>query len=259
MKSLHVKLLACTPDPERTVACAAKLCYAAADIDTVYQGLTEEKTGAFIDMLTEIGHESPLEHASFTFGIEGVSRSLLAQLTRHRIASYSVQSQRYVKEGRFDYVLPPEIEALPQAKEEFLAAMEEDVRHYQRLADILQKEHEQAFLAQGLTPKEAARKAEKKAIEDARFVLPNACATKLICTMNARELRNFFTHRCCKRAQWEIRALATEMLRLVRETAPHLFRQAGPPCLRGECPEGKMSCGQATAVREQFAGLGASL
>ena len=125
---MNVKLLAYTPDPERTVACAAKLCYAAADIDTVYQGLTEEKTAGFLDMLGEIGHESPIEHASFTFGIEGVSRSLLAQLTRHRIASYSVQSQRYVKENRFDFVVPPEIEAIPEAKEEFAAAMEEDAR-----------------------------------------------------------------------------------------------------------------------------------
>ena len=253
---MNVKLLAYTPQPERTVACAAKLCYAAADIDTVYQGLTEEKTGDFLDMLAQIGHESPIEHASFTFGIEGVSRSLLAQLTRHRLASYSVQSQRYVKEDGFQFVLPPEIEAVPEAREEFLAAMEEDARHYRRLAELLQEKHKKEFLAQGLSEKEAAKKAEKKAIEDARFVLPNACATKLICTMNARELRNFFTHRCCGRAQWEIRALATEMLRLVREAAPHLFAQSGPPCLRGACPEGKMSCGKAAEVRERFARLG---
>ena len=253
---MNVKLLAYTPDPERTVACAAKLCYAAADIDTVYQGLTEEKTAGFLDMLGEIGHESPIEHASFTFGIEGVSRSLLAQLTRHRIASYSVQSQRYVKENRFDFVVPPEIGAIPEAKEEFAAAMEEDARRYLRLTELLQAKHEQEFLAQGLGEKEAAKKAEKKAIEDARFVLPNACATKLICTMNARELRSFFTHRCCNRAQWEIRALATEMLRLVKEAAPHLFSMAGPPCLRGACPEGKMSCGQMAQVRERFARLG---
>ena len=252
---MNVKLLAYTPDPERTVACAAKLCYAAADIDTVYQGLTEEKTAGFLDMLGEIGHESPIEHASFTFGIEGVSRSLLAQLTRHRIASYSVQSQRYVKEDSFEFVLPPEIEALPEAKEEFLRAMEEDARHYERLAALLQEKHYEAFLGEGEEPKAAARKAEKKAIEDARFVLPNACATKLICTMNARSLLNFFTHRCCNRAQWEIRGLAVEMLRQVREAAPHIFEKAGPPCLRGSCPEGKMSCGQAAQVREKFSSL----
>lgn len=252
---MRVELLTYTPDPERTVACAAKLCYSAADIGTVREGLTEEKTGAFLDMLAGFGHESPIEHASFTFGIEGVSRSLLAQLTRHRLASYSVQSQRYVKEAAFEFVLPPEIEALPEAREEFLLAMEEDQRHYERLAELLQEKHKKEFLAQGLEEKAAARRAEKKAIEDARFVLPNACATKLICTMNARSLLNFFTHRCCGRAQWEIRELATEMLRLVRAAAPHIFEKAGPPCLRGACPEGKMSCGQAEAVRERFARL----
>lgn len=249
---MTVKLLAYTPDPQRTIACAAKLCYSAADIDTVHSGLTDEKTESFIRMLSEIGHESPIEHASFTFGIEGVSRSLLAQITRHRIASFSVQSQRYVKESAFEFVMPPEIEAVPEAREEFLRAMEEDQLHYERLTGLLQERHKRDFLAQGLSEKEAARKAEKKAIEDARFVLPNACATKMICTMNARELKNFFTHRCCNRAQWEIRALAVEMLRLVKEVAPRLFDNAGPPCLRGDCPEGKMSCGMAVKVRETF-------
>ena len=135
---MNVKLIAYTPDPERTVACAAKRCYSAAGIDTVMEGLTEEKTSSFLDMLTEIGHESPIEHASFTFGIEGVSRSLLAQLTRHRLASYSVQSQRYVKESAFEFVLPPEIASMPETKREFLAAMEEDQRHYERLTELLQ-------------------------------------------------------------------------------------------------------------------------
>ncbi len=254
---MNVKLLAYTPAPERTVACAAKLCYAAADIDTVMDGLTDEKAGSFLDMLTEIGHESPIEHASFTFGIEGVSRSLLAQITRHRLASYSVQSQRYVKESSFEYVVPPDIAAMPEARREFLMAMEEDQRHYEKLSELLQRKHETEFLAEGLDEKEARRKAEKKAIEDARFVLPNACATKLICTMNARSLMNFFTHRCCNRAQWEIRELAVEMLKLVREAAPNMFRKAGPPCLRGSCPEGKMSCGKMSRVRESFQALGA--
>ena len=247
---MKVKLLAYTPEPEKTVACAAKLCYAAADIDTVYEGLTEEKTASFLEMLNSIGHESPIEHASFTFGIEGVSRSLLAQITRHRIASFSVQSQRYVKEEGFQFVLPPEIEALPEAKEEFLRAMEEDQKHYERLTALLKEKHQAAFLAAGETA--AARKAEKKAIEDARFVLPNACATKMICTMNARSLLNFFSHRCCNRAQWEIRELATQMLKEVKAVAPHLFEKAGPPCLRGACPEGKMSCGKMAQVRERF-------
>ncbi len=256
---MNVKLLAYTPEPEKAVACAAKLCYASSDIDTLYDGLTEEKTAAFLDHLSSIGHASPIEHASFTFGIEGVSRSLLAQITRHRIASFSVQSQRYVREGgaegRFEFVLPPEIEDVPQAKEEFLKAMEEDARHYETLTAILKEKHKKAFLEQGEDEKSAQRKAEKKAIEDARFVLPNACATKMICTMNARSLMNFFSLRCCNRAQWEIRELAVQMLRLVKGVAPHLFQNAGPGCVRGACPEGSMSCGKAEEMREEFSRL----
>lgn len=252
---MQVKLLAYTPEPEKTVACAAKLCYAAADIDTVYEGLTEEKTASFLEMLHSIGHESPIEHASFTFGIEGVSRSLLAQITRHRIASFSVQSQRYVKENGFEFVLPPEIAAVPEAKEEFLRAMEEDQKHYERLTELLKERHVKAFLAAGETEKAAARKAEKKAIEDARFVLPNACDTKMMLTMNARSLLNFFRLRCCNRAQWEIRALAEKMYQLVYAVAPTLFRHAGPPCVYGPCTEGKMSCGQAEAVRSHYLAL----
>lgn len=247
-----VTLISYTPQPEKTVASAAKLCYSPVSIEEIQEGLTEEKTAAFVDMLAEIGHESPIEHASFTFGIEGISRSLLAQITRHRLASYSVQSQRYVKESMFEFVLPPEIEAVPEAKEEFLRAMEEDQRHYDRLTEILTERHIPEFLAQGKPEKEAHRLASKKAIEDARFVLPNACATKMVCTMNARSLMNFFTHRCCNRAQWEIRELATEMLHLVLEVAPNLFKNAGPACLRGACPEGKMSCGKQKEVRAKF-------
>lgn len=247
-----VRLIAHTPEPEKVVAAAAKLCYSDAHITDLLDGLDEEKTAKFLTMLSDLGHASPIEHASFTFGIEGVSRSLLAQITRHRIASFSVQSQRYVKEEGFQFVLPPEIEALPEAKEEFLRAMEEDQKHYERLTALLKEKHQAAFLAAGETEKAAARKAEKKAIEDARFVLPNACATKMICTMNARSLLNFFSHRCCNRAQWEIRELATQMLKEVKAVAPHLFEKAGPPCLRGACPEGKMSCGQMAQVRERF-------
>ncbi len=252
---MNVKLITYTPDPEKTVACAAKLCYAASDIDTLYDGLTPEKVSAFLDHLNAMGHESPIEHASFTFGIEGVSRSLLAQITRHRIASFSVQSQRYVREDSFEYVLPPEIEAIPAAKAEFIAAMEEDARHYERLAELLKENHVKELMDAGEDEKSARRKAEKMSIEDARFVLPNACTTKMIVTMNARSLMNFFSLRCCNRAQWEIRELATRMLRLVREVAPHLFQNAGPGCVRGACPEGGMSCGKAAEIRAQFQNL----
>lgn len=249
---MNVKLLAYTPDPERTVACAAKLCYAAADIDTVMEGLTEEKTSSFINMLSELGHESPVEHASFTFGIEGVSRSLLAQLTRHRLASYSVQSQRYVKEASFEYVLPPQIEAEPEAKAEFLRAMDAAQASYERIAAILAQKRKEEYLAGGMEEKAAARAAEKTAIEDARFVLPNACDTKMMVTMNARSLQNFFRHRCCSRAQWEIRELAKQMLELVLPVAPALFARSGPPCVSGPCPEGKMTCGRAEEVRAEY-------
>lgn len=250
-----VTLISYTPQPERTVAAAAKLCYSPVGIDQIQEGLTEEKTADFVDMLAQIGHESPMEHASFTFGIEGVSRSLLAQITRHRIASYSVQSQRYVREKMFEFVLPPEIEAVPEAREEFLKAMEEDQKHYDRLAAVLKEKHTKQFLAEGKEEKEAARLAEKKAIEDARFVLPNACATKLVCTFNTRSLMNFFAHRCCNRAQWEIREVANQMLKLVLGVAPNLFRNAGPSCMCGACPEGKMSCGKMKEVRAYFHGL----
>ncbi len=249
---MKVTLIAHTPDPERLVAASAKLCYSAADIGTVTDGLTDEKTASFVDMLSSIGHESPIEHAVFTFGIEGVSRSLLAQLTRHRIASYSVQSQRYVREKAFEYVLPPEIESIPEAADEYRRAMAEDQAHYDRLTALLKEKHLRQMLSDGMDEKAAARAAEKKAIEDARFVLPNACTTKIMMTMNARSLQNFFRHRCCRRAQWEIRELAEQMYTLCMGVAPHLFKNAGPSCVHGACREGKMSCGHAAEVRAQY-------
>lgn len=249
---MKVALIAHTALPEKLVAASAKLCYSASSIDTVMDGLTEEKAASFVDMLSEIGHESPTEHASFTFGIEGVSRSLLAQLTRHRMASYSVQSQRYVTANQFEYVVPPEIAAIPEAAEEYLRAMEEDQAHYDRLTAILKEKHYTANVAGGMDERAAAKAAEKQAIEDARFVLPNACATKIMMTMNARSLHNFFSHRCCNRAQWEIRELAEKMYELCVEVAPHLFKRAGPPCAYGACPEGKMSCGKAAEMRAHY-------
>lgn len=249
---MKVTLIAHTPEPERTVAAAAKLCYSPADLDTVMDHLTPEKTRSFLTMLGELGHESPMEHASFTFGIEGVSRSLLAQITRHRIASYSVQSQRYVRENHFDYVLPPQIEAEPEARAEFIAAMEAAQASYERIAAILTEKRRAEYLARGMEEKAAARAAEKTAIEDARFVLPNACDTKMMVTMNARALHNFFRHRCCARAQWEIRECARQMLALVLPVAPTLFAHCGPPCVTGACPEGKMSCGRAAEVRAEY-------
>ena len=163
---------------------------------------------------------------TFTFGIEGVSRSLLAQITRHRIASFSVQSQRYVMETNMQYVTPPEIAAIPEAAEKYQKAMADAETSYHELTAILKEKHLKEMLASGMNEKAADSAAEKKAIEDARFVLPNACETKMIVTMNARSLYNFFHLRCCNRAQWEIRELATQMLMLVREAAPLLFKKS---------------------------------
>lgn len=249
---MKVVLLSYTPNPEKTIACAAKLCYSPSSIGNIYDGLTDEKANDFVEMLSEIGHQSPIEHANFTFGIEGVSRSFLAQITRHRLASYSVQSQRYVKKGEFGYVIPKEIEQDKIAKEIFINAMEQDVENYNKLTEVLMDKHFKNFVMQGKDEKTAKRLAEKKAIEDARSVLPNACDTQMVVTMNARSLMNFFKHRCCLRAQDEIKQVSDEMLKLVLAVAPTLFSKAGPACISGGCPEGKMTCGKIQAVRDFY-------
>ena len=250
-----VTLIAHTNDPEKTVAAAAKLCYSDAHIETLLDGLTPEKTAAFLQKLSDFGHASPVEHASFTFGIEGVSRTFLAQVTRHRIASFSVQSQRYVRLEDFRYVIPPEIEKIPGAKAQFVQAMNEDAAKYLELVKTLEESHTAELAAQGMSEKAARAKAAKQANEDARFVLPNACETKMVMTMNCRSLLNFFNLRCCSRAQWEIREVARQMLKLVLPLAPHIFAAAGPRCLTGPCPEGAMCCGKQTQVREEYAAL----
>ncbi len=249
---MKVKLISYTPDPEKLVAAAAKNCYSESNVDSIMEGFTEERISSFVKMLSDIGHESPIEHSSFTFAIEGVSRSLLAQLTRHRIASYSVQSQRYVREYDFEYVVPPEIDKIPEAREKFIKAMEYDQRAYEELTSLLIDRYVAKQLDDGIDEKIAHKNAEKKAIEDARFVLPNACATRIIMTANARNLRNFFRLRCCNRAQWEIRRLAEEMYKLVYVVAPTLFEHCGPSCVDGKCSEGKLSCGCADEVRQHY-------
>ena len=230
---MKVTLIEHTPNPEKTIAIAAKLCYSNTDLEYLTDNLTEEKINSFIEMLSEIGHESPIEHVSFTFGIEGVSRALLAQITRHRIASFSVQSQRYVK-NKDDFYLPKEIEENTLAKEIYNESINQSFESYIKLVDILQE----SYIKKGI------KDAEKKAIENARFVLPNACETKMIVTMNVRSLKNFFKLRCCNRAQDEIREVADEMLRLCKEVSPILFKNMGAGCVSGKCPEGKMSCGK---------------
>lgn len=247
-----VTLLSHTPDPVRTIAAAAKLCYSKSDIPTLMENLDEQKAQDFVRMLLSLGHESPFEHVSFTFGIEGVSRAFLAQITRHRIASYSVQSQRYVDMSSFETVVPPEIAKNPEAAAEYAACIESCRLSYQKLSALLAPQRAEELMNEGVPEEEAKKRAKKLAGEDARFVLPNACSTRMVVTMNTRSLYNFFSHRCCSRAQWEIRTVADEMLRLVREAAPLLFCHAGPPCVRGGCPEGKMSCGRTEEMRQKY-------
>lgn len=170
---MKVKLISHTPNPEQVVAAAAKLCYSNCSIQDLMDGLDEESSRKFLQKLVSMGHESPTEHANFTFAIEGVSRSLLAQITRHRIASFSVQSQRYVCLDSFEYVTPPELEGDAEAMNAFIQ-------------------------------------------------------------------------------EWEIRELAEEMLWQVRDVAPTLFELAGPPCVKGLCPEGKMSCGKAAEMKQRY-------
>ncbi len=229
--ALLVQLLTHTPDPEKVVAAAARLCYSSSSIDRLLeQGPNERAT--FLAKILALGHLSVLEHAAFTFGVEGISRACSHQLVRHRIASFSQQSQRYVShKSRFAAVLPATIAARPELTERFLGLLDEAHLVYRELLDA------------GIPA------------EDARFVLPNAAETKLVMTMNARELLHFFSLRCCRRAQWEIRALAVEMLILARRAAPLLFVDAGPDCLRGSCPEGAMTCGALAEVRRDFAAL----
>ena len=260
-----VTLLAYTPNPEEVVAMAAKLCYSASDIENIRDGLTEENTARFIQMLSDLGHGSPVEHASFTFGIEGISRACSHQLVRHRIASYSQQSQRYVDGTKFEFVTPPEIEKNEKAYEAYKKVIDMQSEAYREIRDTLiagniREHYGKKYKGSDKEIIEAFKKDkkslyssfEKKANEDARFVLPNACTTKIICTFNTRSLDNFFAHRCCNRAQWEIREVAEQMLLECLKVAPHLFSKCGPSCLFGPCPEGRMSCGKAKEMREKY-------
>ena len=233
---LKVKLISHTPDPERLIAAAAKLCYSESDAASIFEDLTPEAVERFLQRLTDMGHASPVEHANFTFSVEGVSRSLTHQLVRHRHASYSQKSQRYVTEGGFDYIVPPEIAADAECAALYWKAMEDAQSAYDELVERL--------IASGRT--------EKEAYEDARYVLPNACETKIVVTMNVRELLHFFNVRGCNRAQWEIRELAYQMRLLCLDVAPNLFKNAGPSCLNGKCPEGAMSCGKSEEVRNKW-------
>lgn len=249
---LKVELLRYTPDGEKLISAAAKLCYSPVGISQIEEGLTDDNINSFLNLLMDMGHESPIEHVNFTFGVEGISRTLSHQLVRHRIASYSQQSQRYVRLNQFEYIMPPNIEHNQKAKELFIKAMEDDQKYYDEISSLLYNDHYNRYILEGLKEKSAAQKAEKDAIEDARYIFPNACETKIVFTMNTRSLLNFFSLRGCNRAQWEIRELALKMLKEVKKVYPILFKNAGPGCVRGLCPEGKMTCGKIVEVREYF-------
>ena len=222
--TLQVKLIGHTPEPERTVAMAARLCYSAIGAEQLAETMTEQQIAKLLAKITNMGHLSTFEHVSFTFAIEGVSRVLTHQLVRHRIASYSQQSQRYVAEHDFEYIIPPAVAANPVAKAKFEQLMTMIRQTYSELVDM------------GVPQ------------EDARYVLANAAETKIVVTMNARSLLNFFELRCCTRAQWEIRALANAMLSQVQQVAPLLFAKAGPTCVsQGICSEGDFTCGRLAA------------
>ena len=218
---INVNLLEHTPQPERVVAMSARLCYSAVGASELASNMTDEQVRKLLKKIVDMGHLSTFEHAVFTFAVEGVSRVLTHQLVRHRIASYSQQSQRYVQESSFEHIVPPSIKASLEAKKKYEELMKNIQTCYNELLEL------------GINK------------EDARYVLPNATETKIVITMNARALRNFFELRCCSRAQWEIRDMAGKMLALAKNVAPLLFDKAGAACVvRGYCPEGDFCCGR---------------
>lgn len=211
-----VRLLAHTPDADRICAAAAHSCYSE---DSAADLLETVDPAKMLRHVIGMGHHSVIEHAVFTFSVEGVSRALTHQLVRHRIASFSQQSQRYVRLSEPTYVVPETVKRDPEAMKVYEETMDGIWDSYSKL------------IGMGIPA------------EDARYVLPNGCTTNITITMNARELLHFFSMRCCNRAQWEIREMADEMLRLCKEVSPVIFSDAGPACIRGSCPEGKKTCG----------------
>jgi thymidylate synthase (FAD) len=223
---MKVKLISHTPDPERMVAMSARLCYSPIGAEELVENMSNTQVEKLVGKIVEMEHLSTLEHVSFTFAIEGVSRVLTHQLVRHRIASYSQQSQRYVSEHDFEYIMPPAVAGNEAAKEKFEQLMDTIQSTYTELIEL------------------GVHK------EDARYCLANAAETKIVVTMNARTLLHFFQLRCCVRAQWEIRHLAELMLAQVKTIAPLLFKKAGPTCVTGNyCSEGDLTCGRLATLQ----------
>ena len=215
---MKVVLLRHTEDPDQVCAAAAASCYSASPASKLHDEMSPKKRAKLLRAVVSRGHHSVVEHAIFTFSLEGVSRAMTHQLVRHRIASYSQQSQRYVRFDTADYVTPPEVEKRPEAKSVFDASVEGAWRTYRDMIE------------DGIPE------------EDARYVLPNAATTNVALTMNARELLHFFRLRCCLRAQWEIRRVALKMLDECKRVAPVIFQDAGRPCLSGPCPDDAEDC-----------------
>jgi len=234
---LKVSILSYTQNPLKVIYSAAKQCYSKLGAqDHHIKEMKKAKQEEFLTKLISSGHMSPLEHVSFTFAIEGISRACTHQLVRHRLASFSQQSQRYVGKEEFDFIIPPSIEKDKTLKKIYIEYMNDVASIYRKILDNLSGSF--GF--------------KEKAREDARFVLPNACESKIAVTMNCRQLLHFFGQRCCERAQWEIRNLADEMLRLVKEVLPVVFSGVGAKCeTLGYCPEGKFCCGK-YPTKEKF-------
>ncbi|MFH1190840.1 MAG: FAD-dependent thymidylate synthase [Candidatus Omnitrophota bacterium] len=229
---MNVKLLEMSQNAIALIYAACRQCYSEKFAGDFFSPATVDlkKQEEFVKNIVASGHMSPLEHVKFSFAIQGVSRALTHQLVRHRIASFSQQSQRYVKEKDFDYILPPAIQGNAEAKNEF-----------ERLMTTIQQSYTKLLLLLGQD-----NFSQEAANQDARFVLPQAAETKIVVTMNCRELLHFFGHRCCSRAQWEIRQLANAMLDICRQKLPAVFFAAGAKCeALGYCPEGdKFCCGK---------------
>ncbi|MFQ5574740.1 MAG: FAD-dependent thymidylate synthase [Terriglobia bacterium] len=226
---MKVTLVEHTPDPESLVAAAGRSCYGRKSTAELKGSLSADDKKRLLKLLLSGGHHSPIEHASFTFGIEGISRSCSHQLVRHRLASYSQQSQRYVGADNLSFIVPPAIEGDDELERFFVGEMDKIGESYEKLAAALEEK--------GRTPEQAK--------EDARFLLPNAAETKIAMTMNARELVQAANLRMCLRAQWEIRRLFSAMKKEVKEVAPTFARYMVPKCdplILGYCPEGKLAC-----------------
>lgn len=225
---VKVKLLSSTENAAKVIYAACRQCYSSSYAGNIYDKETpKEKQTAFIKKIVASGHESTLEHVSFSFAVEGISRACSHQLVRHRLASYSQQSQRYVNAKNFRYICPPSLKKDDKIYKLFTDCMHDLNKQYENIMNLLEK----------------SEICGEKAQEDARFILPNAIETKIVITMNARELLHFFKLRCCTRAQWEIRDMSNKMLKICKENLPEVFENAGAACEKLKyCPEGEKFC-----------------